>query len=199
MTGLMMRDTITAELDEHLQVFTHIRDDNDINEQIIRVAEEIIRCFRCGGKVLVFGCGGSAADSQHIAAEFINKLKFERACLPAIALTTDTSILTAIGNDSGFDLIFSRQIEGLALKGDVVIGISTSGRSPSVINGLSAARRKGAATVFLTGDSVHSLPEKSDYFINVPSTVTHRIQEAHITIAHIICGIVEQEMLHGTH
>ncbi len=193
----MTRDTIAAELDEHLRVLTRIREDPGLHDQIFHIAGEIIRCYRNGGKVLVFGCGGSAADSQHIAAEFINKLKFERACLPAIALTTDTSALTAIGNDSGFDLIFSRQVEGLAVRGDVVIGISTSGRSPSVINGLRAARLKGAATVFLTGDSVHCLSENPDYLINVPSTVTPRIQEVHITIAHIICGLVEEEMFRG--
>lgn len=190
--------SVITELQEHLDVMQHVRNDDALVSKIVECSGEITRCFRSGGKVLVFGCGGSAADSQHIAAEFINKLNFERESLPAIALTTDTSVLTAIGNDSSFDSIFSRQIDALAREGDIVIGISTSGTSPSVIHGLRSAKENKAKTIFLTGEAVQNQPD-SDYVIAIPSQVTTRIQEAHITIAHIICCLVERELFGKNH
>jgi D-sedoheptulose 7-phosphate isomerase len=185
--------SVLTELQDHLEVMQHVRNDDALLTKIVECCKEITRCFRSGGKVLIFGCGGSAADSQHIAAEFINKLNFVRESLPAIALTTDTSVLTAIGNDSSFDSIFSRQIDALAKEGDIVIGISTSGTSPSVVNGLRSAKKNNAKTIFLTGKAVQNQPD-SDYLINIPSNETTRIQEAHITIAHIICCLVEREL-----
>ena len=165
----------------------------EMAQGIVKSSIVIANSIKEGGKVLICGNGGSAAQSQHIAAELINKLNFERKSLPAIALTTDTSCLTAIGNDCGFAKIFSRQVEGLVEENDVVIGISTSGKSESVIKGLITAKGKKAKTVLLTGESAGELKEV-DYVINVPSKSTPRIQEAHIMIGHIICSIVESEL-----
>lgn len=168
--------------------------DEVLMQQIADVASIIVRSVRDGGKLIIFGCGGSAADSQHIAAEFINRFNRDRGCIPAIALTTDTSVLTAIGNDSNFNLIFSRQIEGLASSADVILGISTSGTSPIVQNGLSAGKNKGAVTVFLTSTKNTLDSSLADQIIRIPSSTTARIQEAHITISHIICELVEAEL-----
>lgn len=142
-------------------------------------------------KLFFFGNGGSAADSQHMAAEFVGRFQKERRALPAIALTTDTSILTALGNDYGFDIVFARQIEALGQKGDVAIGISTSGNSKNVINGLKAAKRKGLKTITLTGGSGGKMARMADINLVVPSKSTARIQESHICIAHAICELVE--------
>lgn len=193
-----MKESINQQLEEHIALLNEILNDKARLKKIKEVIEVLIRCYNTNNKVLLFGCGGSAADSQHIAAELINKLNFERKGLPAIALTTDTSILTAIGNDCGVAKIFSRQVEGLVEENDVVIGISTSGQSESVINGLMAAKEKKTMTILLTGESVGELKE-ADYVINVPSTSTPRIQEAHITIGHIICSIVESELFNEKH
>lgn len=193
-----MKGNINHQLEEHIAVLNEILKNEALIKKMNDVIEIIIECYKNGNKVLLFGCGGSAADSQHIAAELINKLNFERKSLPAIALTTDTSSLTAIGNDYDFDKIFSRQVEGLVKENDVVIGISTSGRSESVIKGLIAAKEKKAKTILLTGESVGELKE-ADYVLNVPSKSTPRIQEAHITIGHIICSIVESELFNEKH
>lgn len=168
---------------------------NDVLIRKIRnIINLIVRCYKNDNKVILFGCGGSAADSQHLAAEFVNKLSFERKCLPAVAITTDTSILTAIANDSDFSCVFSRQVEGIVTENDIVIGISTSGTSQSVIQGLRAAKNKNAITIALTGKRNGRLTEVSDYLLNVPSLSTPRIQEAHILIGHIICDGVESEL-----
>lgn len=142
-------------------------------------------------KVLIFGNGGSAADAQHMAAEFVSRYLIERLSLPAIALTTDTSILTSIGNDYDYDKIFSRQCESLVNEGDVIIAISTSGKSQNVILGIKEAKRKGAKIISLTGNSASVLNELSDICIEVPSSETPRIQEGHRIIIHIICELVE--------
>ncbi len=142
----------------------------------------------------MFGNGGSAADAQHIAGELVGKLLLERQALPAIALSTNTSILTALANDYGYETVFSRQVEALVDENDVVIGISTSGNSPSVTEAIKAAIAKGAKTAGLTGGSGGTLAEVADLVIIVPSEVTPRIQEAHITIGHIICEMVEKEL-----
>ena len=188
-----MKESINLQLEEHILVLNEILKNEALIKKINDVIDVMINCYKTDNKVLLFGCGGSAADSQHIAAELINKLNFERKSLPAIALTTDTSSLTAIGNDCGFAKIFSRQVEGLVEENDVVIGISTSGKSESVIKGLIAAKGKKAKTVLLTGESEGELKEV-DYVITVPSKSTPRIQEAHITIGHIICSAVESEI-----
>ena len=162
--------------------------------EIEKAADTIVRSLKNGGKVIVFGNGGSAADAQHIAAELVGKFKMERQALPAIALTTNTSIVTALANDYGYDTVFSRQIEALAGPKDVVLGISTSGNSSSVLEAIKAARRIGAGTIGITGGDGGQLAVAAEFTITVPSANTPRIQEAHITIGHIICEIVEKAM-----
>ena len=153
----------------------------------------IVKCFQDGNKVLLCGNGGSAADAQHVAAEFINRFRFDRGPLPAIALTTDSSILTCIGNDSAFEHVFSRQVEALARRGDIFIGISTSGGSPNVLRAVDAAKVRGAITVGFTGEKGKDLlGAKCDYSLVVPSADTARIQECHEFVWHVICGFVEK-------
>jgi D-sedoheptulose 7-phosphate isomerase len=149
-----------------------------------------------GDKVLLFGNGGSAADAQHIAAEFVGRFAFDRPALPALALSVNTSCVTAIGNDYGFDLVFSRQIEALARRGDLAIGISTSGNSSNVLHGLLAARKIGLSTVAFTGCAGGKLKNSADYCICAPSDETPRIQECHILIGHIISELVEETIFH---
>jgi len=161
---------------------------------IIRLAGLLTETFRAGGKVVLFGNGGSAADAQHVAAELVNRFRMDRDALPAIALTTDTSILTSVGNDVAFDQVFSRQVQALVQKGDVAVGISTSGNSPNVLNGVVAAREKGAITLGFTGRNGGKLKDLVDICLCVPSDSTPRIQEAHITVWHAICEVVEQEL-----
>jgi D-sedoheptulose 7-phosphate isomerase len=163
-------------------------------DAIVELALLIGETFRRGNKILIFGNGGSAADAQHIAAEFINRFLFDRAPLPAIALTTDTSVLTSIGNDADFACIFSRQIEALGSKGDIAWGITTSGKSPNVIEGFRKAKEIGMTTVAFTGKDGGEALRLADHGLNCPSTSTPRIQEAHITAGHIICELVEREL-----
>ena len=184
--------------EEHLALMKDILQNKMLIEKINEIIQIIITCYKNNNKVIFFGCGGSAADSQHLAAEFINKFNFERRCLPAIALTTDTSVITAISNDYDFEKVFSRQVEGLVHEHDVVIGISTSGRSRSVIRGLQAAKNNNAITIAMTGNYIHDVEHVADHIISIPSTSTPRIQEAHITIGHILCQGVEQYFLTGT-
>lgn len=163
-------------------------------KKIAQAAEWIISVYQNNGQVLICGNGGSAADAQHIAAELVGRFKKERKPLPAIALTTDTSILTAIGNDYGFDQIFSRQVQALARAGDIVIGLSTSGNSPNVLLALSKAKELGAKTIGLAGRDGGRLAQEADLCLVVPSDNTPRIQESHITIGHIICQLVEETL-----
>lgn len=160
---------------------------------ISMAVDEIVKCFQNGGKILLFGNGGSAADSQHMAAEFIGRFQKERRSLPAIALTTDSSILTALGNDYSFDIIFARQIEGLGKKGDVALGISTSGNSKNVIEGIKKAKELGLKTITLTGCDGGKLAPLSDINLNVSSMATARIQESHLCLYHTICELVERQ------
>jgi D-sedoheptulose 7-phosphate isomerase len=150
------------------------------------------KSIKSGGKVLIFGNGGSAADSQHIAAELVNKYKQKRRALPALALTTDSSILTSIANDGSFDDVFSRQIEALGKKGDVALGITTGGKSGNVIKALKTAKSMDLRTIAFTGPDTSKIRRIADCRISVPSTSTPRIQELHITIAHIICELLEE-------
>lgn len=163
-------------------------------DKIIEAANAINACFKNNGKIILFGNGGSAADCQHIAAELVGRFKKERKPLAAIALTTDTSILTAIANDYKFDNIFARQVEALGNKNDVAIGISTSGNSQNIIEAIITAKNKGLKTIALTGDGGGKIKPFSDILIDIPSTNTPRIQEAHIVIAHIICELVENNL-----
>lgn len=161
---------------------------------IVDVAQDICRCLKNHGKILLFGNGGSAADAQHIAAEFVGRYKRDRKPLAAIALTTDTSILTSLANDFGYARVFERQIQALGNAGDAVIGISTSGNSPNVVHALMEAKLLGMLTVGFTGAKIGDLDRYCTYVLKVPSEVTSRIQEAHITLGHVICELVEQEM-----
>jgi len=168
-------------------------------EQMADVIEQItgaiIRCFRQGSKLLICGNGGSAADAQHIAGEFVNRFRLDHAALPAIALTTDTSILTSIGNDSAFENIFSRQVEALAKPGDILVGISASGGSPNILKALDVARALGLTTIAFTGENGRGkMCPKCDLCLVVTSTDTPRIQESHIFVWHVICGVVEQNL-----
>ena len=160
----------------------------------IAVAERIARAFRNGGKLLLAGNGGSAADAQHFAAEFVGRFIGDRAALPAVALTTDTSALTAIGNDYGFERVFERQIRALGRNGDVFLAISTSGRSPNVIAALKAARELGLVTFGFTRVAQGPMHALCDLVLAVPSEETALIQQVHITVAHAICGLVEREL-----
>lgn len=168
----------------------------EMADQIAEAADILARSLRGGGKVILFGNGGSAADAQHIAAELMGRFKMERQALPAIALNTNSSLITAIGNDYDFTLSFSRQVEALVREGDVAVGISTSGRSSNVIYALKRASELGAKTIALTGGTGGTLASVADLAIIVPSDDTPRIQEAHITIGHVLCDLVER-MLFG--
>ncbi|WP_022853824.1 D-sedoheptulose 7-phosphate isomerase [Thermodesulfatator atlanticus] len=162
------------------------------SSKILEAAAKIYQSLNSRGKLLIFGNGGSAADAQHMAAEFVNRFRLERNPLPAIALTTDTSILTAIANDYDFSEVFAKQIKALAHSNDVALGISTSGNSPNVLKGLAAARKLGLFTIGLTGGTGGKMREVSDLLIIVPSSETPRIQEAHIFFIHLVCELVEE-------
>ncbi|HJZ67643.1 MAG TPA: D-sedoheptulose 7-phosphate isomerase [Blastocatellia bacterium] len=163
-------------------------------EAVARAAELIISSVRAGGKVLTFGNGGSAADAQHIAAELVNRLNYDRPPIAAIALTTDTSILTSVGNDSSFDELFERQVRALGRAGDVALAISTSGNSPNVLHAVEAARELGVKTIALTGRDGGKLAKSVDLALVVNSRSTQRIQETHITIGHILCELAEDAL-----
>jgi D-sedoheptulose 7-phosphate isomerase len=181
-----------SSLDEHLDVFGHLYE--NCGESINECAEILFETFRSGNKVLICGNGGSAADAQHLAAEFVGRYETERKALPALALTTDTSALTAIANDYGFERVFARQVEGLASAGDCLVAISTSGNSPNVLAAVMAARAAGCRVVGMTGASGKKLAGLCDACVLIPSTRTARIQEAHITIAHIWCETVDDRI-----
>jgi len=187
-----MRDRIKDILLESIQVKEEIL--RTQIGQILEIAELIIECLKKNGKVILFGNGGSASDSQHIAAELVGRFKKDRTGLAAIALTTNTSILTSLANDYGYEIVFARQIEALGQKNDVAIGISTSGKAKNVAAGIKQAKKIGIKTVALTGGDGGDLAKMADTSLVVPSSVTARIQEAHITIGHIICELVEQAL-----
>lgn len=185
-----MRDRIKEILLESIQVKEELLRNNI--GQIKEIADLIIEALKKNGKVLVFGNGGSASDSQHIAAEFIGRFKKDRNALAAIALTTNTSILTALANDYGYETVFAKQIEALGQKDDVAIGISTSGKAKNVSAGLKQAKKMGIKTVALSGGDGGDIARLADTSLVVPSSITARVQEAHITIGHIICELVEE-------
>lgn len=181
----------THIIDIHCQVIVALK---DLAGQIDALAARMLTCLETGGKILWMGNGGSAADSQHMAAELVVRYRRNRRALPSIALTTDTSILTAHANDFGFDTVFARQIEALARPGDMVMAISTSGNSPNILLGVEAARQIGAYTVGWTGAAGGGLMELADETLRVPSEVTARIQEAHILIGHYVCEVIEDRL-----
>jgi D-sedoheptulose 7-phosphate isomerase len=165
---------------------------DDLLARIELFAVRAAEALAAGRKLVLFGNGGSAADAQHLAAELVVRLQHDRPGLPALALTTNTSILTAVSNDYGFEQVFSRQVESLVEQGDVLVAISTSGASPNVVRGVEAGARRGAFRVALTGETGGALADQVDLLVNVPSRDAQRIQEAHITIGHIVCSLIEK-------
>lgn len=187
-----MREIVIEELEESANIKRMIA--QSLSDKIVNAAKIIIDTYKAGGKVLLIGNGGSAADAQHIAAELVGRFKLERKGLPAIALTTDTSILTALANDYGYDTVFSRQLEALATDKDVLIAITTSGTSPNILKAVEVAKSKNIKVIGLTGGDGGKLQDVADITIIVPSCNIPRIQEAHITIGHIICNLVERRL-----
>ncbi len=183
-------DYINNELLSHREVFDIVLD--TLGENISKAGYLIVSTLKAGNKILLFGNGGSAGDAQHIAAELTGRYKTERRGLPAIALTTDTSALTAIGNDYGFDRIFDRQVEALGHEGDLLIAISTSGNSVNVINAITYGKNAGMPSIGLSGKGGGKMKNHCDINIIIPSDDTARIQEMHILVGHILCGIVDQ-------
>lgn len=190
-----LQAVISLRIEASIAVHQRLLSQTDI---CVEVAQRIIRAVRRGNKVVLFGNGGSAADAQHIAAEFVGRYYLDRPALPAQALTVNTSSLTAIGNDYAFDHIFSRQIEAFGQAGDVAIGLSTSGNSRNVLEAFRAAKRKDMLTVAMTGESGGQLKAEVDYCICIPSTDTPRIQEGHILVGHILSELVEEALFTGS-
>lgn len=187
-----MISLITRQLQDAQSVLHTIEE--ALPTQISCLAECLITTLIRGNKLLIMGNGGSAADAQHFAGEIVSRFKMERPGLPAIALSTDTSVITAIGNDYGFEQIFSRQVEALAVAGDTIIGISTSGNSPNVLKALNAGRQAGCTTIGLLGKDGGLIKEHCDIPLIITSNDTPRIQEAHITVIHILCDLIEQRV-----
>ena len=186
-------DTVKAQIAESVRVKQALLADESLMEKIAKVANVIVDAYKAGHKTLWAGNGGSAADAQHMAGELVNKFSFDRPGLAALSLSTDTSIITAVGNDYGFDRLFARQVEAQGCKGDVFIGISTSGRSKNLVEALPACRAKGITAVAIVGANPCPMDDY-DYVIHVPSMETPRIQECQTLIGHILCYIVEQEL-----
>jgi D-sedoheptulose 7-phosphate isomerase len=189
-------DAVSIHLRRSIDVLRHAAEDAKFQAAVRAIAQATETALGGGGKILIAGNGGSAADAQHIAGELLSRLRFDRNPLPAIALTTDTSVLTAIGNDYGYEQVFARQVRGLGRKGDVFIAISTSGRSPNIIAALRAAREIGMVTVGFTGTaaSAAAMRPLCDLLLAAPSEDTPLIQQVHITVAHAICEIVERNL-----
>jgi D-sedoheptulose 7-phosphate isomerase len=188
MTEAILRANIESSIEAHARLIPACL------PALTAAADVLVAAYRSGRKALFFGNGGSAADAQHLAAEFVGRYLRERAPLPALALHTNTSAVTAIGNDYGYEHVFARQLEALASPGDVAVGISTSGKSPSVIEALKCARRLGLSTIGLTGASGGLLRDLVDVLIAIPSEETPRIQECHILVGHALCDAVEQAL-----
>ncbi len=186
-------ENIRAHISESIRVKQALLDDEALVRKIDTIAQVMIDAYKTGHKTLWAGNGGSAADAQHMAGELVNKFTFDRPGLPALSLSTDTSIITAVGNDYGFDRLFARQVEAQGCPGDVFIGISTSGRSKNIVEALTVCREKGITSVAIVGAAPCPL-DGADYVIHVPSTVTPRIQESQTLIGHILCYLVEQSL-----
>ncbi|KJD22503.1 D-sedoheptulose 7-phosphate isomerase [Campylobacter jejuni] len=190
----IINNYIKEHFQESILVKEQILKDEDLITLIKNASLEVIKAYKNGNKTLLAGNGGSAADAQHIAGEFVSRFYFDRPGIASIALTTDTSVLTAIGNDYGYENLFARQVQAQGVKGDVFIGISTSGNSKNILKALELCKQKEIISIGLSGASGGAMNELCDYCIKVPSTCTPRIQEAHILIGHIICAIVEEEL-----
>lgn len=189
-----MNTYTTIQIAETQRIMAAMLADQKLLENVAAVARACIVALNAGGKILLAGNGGSAADAQHIAGELVSCFAFDRPGLPAIALTTDTSILTAIGNDYGYAQLFARQIQAHGRSGDVLIAYSTSGKSPNILQALATARTFGVVTVGFTGNSSGSMIEFCNYLLAVPSADTPKIQEGHLVLGHILCGLIENAL-----
>lgn len=189
-----MQDFIESQILEARRIMGLMADDRQLQKAVKAAAEACIACLRAGGKILFAGNGGSAADAQHMAGEYVSRFMYDRPGLAAIALTTDTSILTAIGNDYGYEKLFARQIQALGRPGDVFIGYSTSGTSPNILRGFEAAATAGVTCIGFTGNRGGPMREACDILLEVPSGETPKIQEGHFVLGHIICALVERAM-----
>lgn len=185
---------IHREIDKTVALMNVVRQNSEIIEKIEEIVHRVCHAFRSGNKVLLAGNGGSAADAQHIAGEFVSRFMYNRPGLPAFALTTDTSVITAIGNDYGYDKVFARQIQAVGVKGDIFWCYSTSGKSPNILLAMQEAREKGLTVIGFTGQSGWKEPTLCDISVEVPSMETPKIQECHGILGHIVCGLVEAEI-----
>lgn len=186
-----MKNYITKQVHDTVEILQNIENDKQLVQQIENAAQICINSLNSEGKILLAGNGGSAADAQHIAGEFVSRFAFDRPGLSAVSLATDTSILTAIGNDYGYERLFARQIQALAQKGDVFIAYSTSGTSPNIVEALKEAKLREVSTIGFTGNRKGTMCEFCDVVLEVPSAITPKIQEGHLVIGHILCGLVE--------
>jgi len=189
-----LKNFINNEIDKAISVFTDIRNDEKLLAQVETCVDEICKALRNKNKILLAGNGGSAADAQHIAGEFVSRFNYDRPGLSAFALTVDTSILTAIGNDYGYDKLFSRQIQAVSQPGDIFWAYSTSGKSINIIAAMQTAKDLGLKVIGFTGENGWSRPDLCDFSIEIPSKETPKIQEGHLLLGHIICGLVELEI-----
>ncbi|HHH44572.1 MAG TPA: SIS domain-containing protein [Gammaproteobacteria bacterium] len=187
----LVKAYIESRIAEAVRVMNTMLSDPDIAETLEAAAAACINSMKHGGKILLAGNGGSAADAQHIAGELVSRFAFDRQGLPAIALTTDSSVITAIGNDYGYESLFARQIQAHGQKGDVFVAYSTSGKSPNVLAGLREARSRGLVCIGMTGNRGRDMAGLCDYLLEVPSADTPKIQEGHLVLGHILCGLVE--------
>jgi D-sedoheptulose 7-phosphate isomerase len=188
------QDFIAGYLAESVGALAAFQTEQHFHRTMAAMADAIVASLRAGGKLLIAGNGGSASDAQHIAGEFISRLMYDRAPLAAVALTTDTSVITATGNDYGYEMIFERQVLGLGQKGDVFLGISTSGKSPNVLRAFDAAKSRGLISLGFTGANSGPMRKKTDLLLEAPSSKTAIIQQIHIVAAHIVCALVERAM-----
>lgn len=189
-----MNKYIADQIQETLRVISQISADAGLLMRVEAAANACATTLKSGGKILLAGNGGSAADAQHIAAEFVSRFAFDRPGLPAIALTTDTSILTAIGNDYGYDKLFARQVQAHAHEGDVFVAYSTSGKSPNVVFALQEAKKRGVVCIGMVGNRSGPMKELCDHYLDIPSADTPKIQEGHAVLGHILCGFVERSL-----
>tara|TARA_Y100000389_G_scaffold193767_1_gene222922 strand:- start:646 stop:1224 length:579 start_codon:yes stop_codon:yes gene_type:complete len=189
-----MSNYIVNQIEEAIKVQQRMLNDDELLEKITISANKCIDSLKSGKKILLAGNGGSAADSQHIAGELVSRFAFDRPGLAAIALTTDTSILTAIGNDYGYECLFSRQIQALGNDGDIFIAYSTSGKSPNILKAITEANDRGIYTIGLTGNRKAEMNDMCEIILEVPSSDTPKIQEGHLIIGHILCGIIENKI-----
>jgi D-sedoheptulose 7-phosphate isomerase len=194
-----MKNYIFEEYQKTKNLFERILDNKILLLEIEKITNVCFESLKNGGKIMFCGNGGSAADSQHLAAELVSKLCYDRPALNAIALTTDTSTLTSIGNDYGYIYSFSRQVDAISKEGDILIGISTSGRSKNIIEAIKSAKAKNVITIGFLGENGRDIGELVDYQINIPSTETPKIQEGHIATGHIICALIEEKFFGKTH